>query len=221
MCELGPDVVVERGERLRVEAAEVLVERVHEDRERQVVLELGGRSARARAGRGRPRGRASSASRRVLPIPGSPASTSAAGSPASTASRSASRAPISALRPMKWLVLGATTQHRSGSPKREIRVRDQGGRPDVARGASSASSTHDPLPAPPQPRAARVRRRVRLVQGAPEPASPPAHLRLVPLRRPRDLVDGRSRLEEEALALLPFFVAERTTATRVSEVEIP
>jgi hypothetical protein len=27
--------------------------------------------------------------------------------------------------------------------------------------------------------------------------------------------------EEQALALLPFFVAERSTATRVSEVEIP
>jgi hypothetical protein len=27
--------------------------------------------------------------------------------------------------------------------------------------------------------------------------------------------------EEEALRLLPFYVAERTTATRVSEVEIP
>ena len=27
--------------------------------------------------------------------------------------------------------------------------------------------------------------------------------------------------EREALALLPFYVAERTTATRVSEVEIP
>jgi hypothetical protein len=27
--------------------------------------------------------------------------------------------------------------------------------------------------------------------------------------------------EEEALALLPFFVAERTTASRVSEVRIP
>ena len=27
--------------------------------------------------------------------------------------------------------------------------------------------------------------------------------------------------EAEALALLPFYVAERTTATRVSEVEIP
>ena len=27
--------------------------------------------------------------------------------------------------------------------------------------------------------------------------------------------------EEDALALLPFFVAERSTATRVSEVEIP
>ena len=27
--------------------------------------------------------------------------------------------------------------------------------------------------------------------------------------------------EEDALALLPFYVAERTTSTRVSEVEIP
>lgn len=27
--------------------------------------------------------------------------------------------------------------------------------------------------------------------------------------------------EDDALALLPFFVAERTSATRVSEVEIP
>ena len=27
--------------------------------------------------------------------------------------------------------------------------------------------------------------------------------------------------EKDALALLPFYVAERTTATRVSEVEIP
>ena len=32
-------------------------------------------------------------------------------------------------------------------------------------------------------------------------------------------VDGAS--EEQALALLPFYVAERTTAIRVSEVEIP
>jgi hypothetical protein len=31
----------------------------------------------------------------------------------------------------------------------------------------------------------------------------------------------RADSEKDALALLPFYVAERTTATRVSEVEIP
>ena len=32
---------------------------------------------------------------------------------------------------------------------------------------------------------------------------------------------SRARPQEDALALLPFYVAERTTATSVSEVEIP
>src|SRR5947207_7722633 len=35
-----------------------------------------------------------------------------------------------------------------------------------------------------------MRRSLRLVQGPREPASPPVHLRVLPLRRPRDLVDG-------------------------------
>jgi hypothetical protein len=34
-------------------------------------------------------------------------------------------------------------------------------------------------------------------------------------------VDGGSRSESDALALLPFYVAQRTTATQVSKVEIP
>ena len=42
----------------------------------------------------------------------------------------------------------------------------------------------------------------------------------MPDRRPRDLVGGRGR-EEDALRLLPFFVAQRSTVTRVSEVVIP
>ena len=48
-----------------------------------------------------------------------------------------------------------------------------------------------------------------------------ADARLLPLRRARDLVDGGRASEAEALALLPFYVAERTIATSVSEVEIP
>jgi hypothetical protein len=53
-----------------------------------------------------------------------------------------------------------------------------------------------------------------------------------PLRRQATLASCRSgghaiwwtveaASEEEALALLPFYVAERTTVARVSEVEIP
>ena len=41
------------------------------------------------------------------------------------------------------------------------------------------------------------------------------------LRRARDLVDGGRRHQEEAFGLLPYYVAERTTVSRVSEVEIP
>jgi hypothetical protein len=41
----------------------------------------------------------------------------------------------------------------------------------------------------------------------------------VPVRRPRDLVVGRG--ENEALGLLPFFVAQRATAVRIGAVDIP
>src|SRR6266545_1697492 len=57
----------------------------------------------------------------------------------------------------------------------------------------TASSTHVSLPAPPPSYARRVRRGVHLVQGTPEPASPPSDAGLVPLRRTRDLVDGGRR----------------------------
>ena len=67
----------------------------------------------------------------------------------------------------------------------------------------------------------RVRRRLRRVQGTREPASPPSDPSVVPLRRTRDLCAVDAETEEEALGLLPRYVAERTTASRVSEVEIP
>ena len=44
MCELRPDVVLERRDELRVESSHVLVERVDEERERQIALELGCRA---------------------------------------------------------------------------------------------------------------------------------------------------------------------------------
>jgi hypothetical protein len=60
-----------------LEPAQVLVERVDEDRERQIALELG-RRAREDEPAARVRATANSASRRVLPIPGSPTSSIAA-----------------------------------------------------------------------------------------------------------------------------------------------
>jgi hypothetical protein len=66
-----------------------------------------------------------------------------------------------------------------------------------------------------------VRRRLRLLQGTPEPTPPPD-----PLASCRSgghaiwwTVEAGS--EDDALALLPSYVAARTTAERVSEVEIP
>ena len=44
MREFGADVVVDRSEHRRIEASEVLVERVDEDPERHVTLELGARA---------------------------------------------------------------------------------------------------------------------------------------------------------------------------------
>jgi hypothetical protein len=43
----------------------------------------------------------------------------------------------------------------------------------------------------------------------------------VPLGRTRNLVDREAASEAEAVALLPSYVAERTTADRVTAVDIP
>ena len=66
-----------------------------------------------------------------------------------------------------------------------------------------------------------MRRRVRLLQGAREPASPPADARLVPSGGHAIWWTVEAATEDDALRLLPLYVAERTTATSVSEVEIP
>src|SRR3954464_3831635 len=57
----------------------------------------------------------------------------------------------------------------------------------------ASASSHASLPGPAPPRAAPLRHRVRRLQGPREPAPPPRGARLLPDRRPRDLVGGRGR----------------------------
>ena len=86
--ELAANVVVERAEAVRPEPSHVLVERVHEDGEGQVALELGGRAREDEVSRASARA-ATSARRRVLPMPGSPTSSVAAERPWSTSANDA------------------------------------------------------------------------------------------------------------------------------------
>ena len=72
----------ERFEPARLETLEVLVERIHEDPERHVALELGRGPGEHELARARPRARRAPTSRRDLPIPGSPVSSSAPRTPA-------------------------------------------------------------------------------------------------------------------------------------------
>ena len=66
------------------------------------------------------------------------------------------------------------------------------GMPRCRRGRFAARSNHVSLSASAPPQAARVRRRL-CRSRTPEPASPQSDAGLVPLRRARDLVDGRRR----------------------------
>ena len=120
-------------------------------------------------------------------------------------------------RRLRSRVRGLLGEHnpaaRSGC---EIRV------PARCRGAASAGvCAHALLPHPSPPRAAAVRRRLRQLQGLREPPAPPPRAGLLSGRRPRHLVDRRGQHDEDALRQLPFFVAQRSTVTRVAEVEIP
>ena len=219
-AELGADVVVERVEPPRLEPLDVLVERVDEDPERQVALELRRASRRARGARARRRARPSSASRRVLPIPGSPTQLERAERPALELGERRDRArPSSAARPTRW---SASTAMPSASISQartthEIRVAPRcrraprGDMLAACRATSSTTGTSRTSAASCSPPSRATRARCAT-----------GDARLVPLRRPRDLVDGGgAAAKREALGLLPFYVAERTTATRVSEVEIP
>ena len=66
-----------------------------------------------------------------------------------------------------------------------------------------------------------MRRRVRLVQGLPEQAARPVALASCRSGEHAIWWDVEAASDRDALALLPFYVAERTTATVVSEVQIP
>src|SRR4029453_7085 len=65
--------------------------------------------------------------------------------------------------------------------------------PRCAWSRAAASSAHASLPASPPSHPGRLRGGVHLLQRPPEHASPPAHPGVVPLGRPRDLVDGGRR----------------------------
>ena len=69
--------------------------------------------------------------------------------------------------------------------------------------------------------AARVRRRVRGLPGPREPAPPPPTLASCASGGHAIWWTVEAATEADALALLPFFVAERSTVAAVSEVEIP
>ena len=69
--------------------------------------------------------------------------------------------------------------------------------------------------------AARVRRRVLVLQGPREPAPPPPALASCASGGHAIWWTVEAATEADALALLPFFVAERSTAVAVTEVQIP
>ena len=156
---------------------------------------LGGAAARGRCTRARRPRSASSASSRVLPIPGSPRITSGDGRPSHELAEGA--IDRCQFRGAPDEVVGDLGHDGScaaeHNPGREIRVRDRGARPmSRARRRREARRMprflihhrHEPQ---------RVRRRVRLLQGPRQPAPPPPGAGLVPGRRPRDLVDRRGR----------------------------
>ena len=221
MRERASDVVVERVAAMRLEALEVLVERIDEHPEGQVALELrcGARehelAARAR------RVARSSARSGVLPMPGSPTSSSAAGLPLVELGEDAIE--LAELLGAPDEVLGKhghSVRHhdRSGTPRnREIRVL-----PRCRREPSRVRLARVPrymLHHRHEPHECGVV--FASFKGSRKPAAPPGDARLVPLRGARDLVDRRGRIRDGGARAAPFYVAERTTAESVSEVEIP
>ena len=138
----------------------------------------------------------SSASRRVLPMPGSPSSSSAAARPRSSSASDCSREPSSAARPT--ICSTATAIALSRASITAARARNQGlrsgSRPDVRDGRAAQQ-------APPMPCFLIHHRHephecgvvFASFRGPREPAAPPRDARLVPVRRARDLVDGAGR----------------------------
>jgi hypothetical protein len=66
-----------------------------------------------------------------------------------------------------------------------------------------------------------VRHRIRFLQRQRKPASPSRDARLVLCGGDEIWWTVEAETEADALQLLPFYVAQRTTVTRVGEVEIP
>ena len=132
--ELAAHIAVERVEAARVETGDVLVERVHEDPEGQVALELRGAAREHDAAASRRRACPSSPSRRVLPMPGSPRARARAGPSVAPAPQRRVERPSSAARPTRCsgtLAMGASAASISA---RRIRVANQGRAPMSGRG---------------------------------------------------------------------------------------
>ena len=218
LCELRQDVLVQMLQAIRVEPTQVLVECIDENRERKVSLELRRGSCKDEPAL-RIGATGELCEQAALPDPGLAYELDRSGIAAIDLGEDLLERPE--LLGTSHELMGKqghsfSNQRRSGSLEPEIRVA-----PRCQRGSAAAISLHGPLLAGAPPRAARVRCRLCLLQGARKPTSPAPDARLVPLRRTRDLVDGRSATEQDALGLLPPYVADRTTATSVSEVDIP
>ena len=202
MRELGEDLVAQRIQAPRLER----LGRTRRARRRRP--STGGRPPaprrcrRARARRGRPRGPELGEQPRLAHAglaDAAPAHPTVS-APARRAPRPARRAPRCARRADRQVGHASCGEHNP----------DQGAgsgcRPDVAgparrrlyHAAASSSTT-----ATSRPSAACLRR----LQRSREPAPPSRDARLLRLRRARDLVVGGGDGEQEALALLPFFVA--------------
>ena len=218
-------VVVQELQAARLEPLQVLVERVDEHPEGQVTLQLRGSARKTRCPRssacGEQARQAGGSCRYRVPPPARSRPT--APERARQERHRVHQAPRRARRVARQAEPSPCAHDRAGRQDREIRVglREP---PRCRQRGRGASSTHVPLPASPPPRVARVR------VGSPPSKATTAHFavsRRPPRAHPRDARSTPSggpsipQRQRKRLQVLPFYVAERTTATSVSDVEIP
>ena len=222
-----------------IQACHVLIERIDEDGERQLVLELRSRADEDDARGLRPRERLALL-QAVSCRPRFAVHRDSGWTASSNSSSARSRDPSSPTRPTMSPVTNVTTRdlfHRTplvrvarpghGGPKGPSsplahgpvpsKRRNQGpaqGDPRCSPGSQAARWRHASLPPPSPSRPGRVRRGVHVLQGTRERAPAPCDLGLVPLGRALIWWTVDAESERDALRLLPPYVVERTTITR-------